>query len=456
VSHSRYSVGPSREIITHSEDGSSRVGRIHVAQEMLSWMGPFRPIVHDLLHIATAVHHIDRVAPRSRSIQRPGRNIEVRLAVVEPGQWNAVRDDLEKLLSWLTDDHWHLTFTHAETSTAQQMDWASERLDGAEEVALFSGGLDSVAGAYARLQECDRPLYLLSSLGTHVREHFLKNALEALEPSSYRWIGFRHHLTPEPGQPAPVTPNRTRGFLFLSAAAAAADALGVGTVTTYECGVGALNLPMNSAQIGAQNTRATHPHTLRQLERILQRVLQKEIRLEAPFLLRTKGELCRATGTELKRLARASNSCDETERNKTDLTEHCGVCTSCILRRVSLHAALGEADNPAHYRCHATRRNGSYQSQAFLEQARRFASMNCYGDLVSAEPSVDFAVDYLVDRTTPRLSHQEAEERILSVFKRHAIEVISFYAQHSPREFMPRPHRNAARPKNHDLFRTTG
>jgi 7-cyano-7-deazaguanine synthase in queuosine biosynthesis len=363
---------------------------------------------------------------------------------------------LEKFLHWLTDDQWGLTFTRSEIWTPRQLDWNVERLLGAEEVALFSGGLDSVAGAHTRFQERGRPLYLLSSLGTSVREHFLKSALGALkrQGSHHRWIGFRHQLRAAEGPLLLGTPNRTRGFLFLSAAAAAADALDVNSVTTYECGVGALNLPMNAAQTGAQNTHATHPHTLMQLEGILKIVLEKPLRLEAPFLLSTKGELCRRVGADLEHLARLSNSCDETERNKGNLNDHCGVCTSCLLRRASLHSVLGPAD-PTPYRRRDTRRSGQYQIAAFEAQARRFARMTRYEDLVGYARTVDHAVEYLL-RTPPQLSHQEAENQVLSLFHRHAAEVLSFYEEQETRSLPKRPRQHRPKQASHDLLRATG
>ncbi|WP_083682538.1 7-cyano-7-deazaguanine synthase [Archangium sp. Cb G35] len=458
----RYTVGSFGEVLMHPSEGKPRrLGRIRLEHEPLTWLGQLRPIARDLLHVATAVHHVDRIAPRSvdgdQASQHHGRprRIELEVGVAEPGHLNGVRPALEKFLHWLTDDQWTLTLTRSQICAPQQLDWSIERLDGAEEVALFSGGLDSVAGAYTRLQERGRPLYLLSSLGTSVREHFLKETLSVLKLRNlqHRWIGFRHQLRTGQGPLKLETPNRTRGFLFLSAAAVAADALGINTVATYECGVGALNLPMNAAQTGAQNTHAMHPYTLIQLESILESLLEKHLRLEAPFLLSTKGALCRRVGADLTRLARISNSCDETERNKRDLNEHCGVCTSCLLRRASLYSVLGQSD-PTYYRCRSTRRSGQYQVSAFEAQARRFAKMTRYEDLVGNARTVDHAVEYL-RRETPQLSREEAQEQVLSLFQRHAAEVLSFYEQQRPRSLPRRPRQHITKQANHDLFRAT-
>jgi hypothetical protein len=96
----------------------------------------------------------------------------------------------------------------------------------------------------------------------------------------------------------------------------------------------------------------------------------------------TKGELCREVEEDLDMLARCSMSCDETERGKSDLT-HCGICTSCLLRRVSLHRSLG--------------RSG-----------------------------------------TLRLSRQEAQDQIFALVQRHAAEALSFYEHERPQSLPKR------------------
>lgn len=445
MSPPRYRVDSFGHISSHSSKGEATwLGQIHIHHEHMTWLGSFSPEAHDLLHVATAIHHVDRLAPRASSgrLTQPDllpRNLSLEVEVAEPDRWNAVLPDLAKLLRWLTDDHWSLAFHYAQRQRTEQRDCHFDRMAEADEVGLFSGGLDSLAGARARLKKKDRSIYLFSSLGTSVREEFLKNTLLPLKDvrTRYRWIGFRHQL--RNGSALVEAPHRTRGFLFLASAAAVAYTLGVSSVATYECGVGALNQPMNDAQTGAQNTRAMHPRTLSSIEQLLQTLLDRRIRMEAPFFLMTKGELCQEVREELKELASHSLSCDETERSKPDLN-HCGLCTSCLLRRVSLASVLGAGD-PTRYRSHETVRSGEYQIAAFEQQSRTFSAFSSYRELSSHAPTVDDAVDFLLKRTLAPCTRSEIQAQLLSLFQRHAAEVLSFYERERPRS-LPRPPRH--------------
>jgi hypothetical protein len=346
-------------ISSHSSKGEATwLGQIHIHHEHMTWLGSFSPEAHDLLHVATAIHHVDRLAPRASSgrLTQPDllpRNLSLEVEVAEPDRWNAVLPDLAKLLRWLTDDHWSLAFHYAQRQRTDQSDYHFDRMAEADEVGLFSGGLDSHAGARARLKKKDRSIYLFSSLGTSVREEFLKNTLLPLKDirTRYRWIGFRHQL---------------------------------------------------------RNGSA----------------LVEEVR------------------EELKELASHSMSCDETERSKPDLN-HCGLCTSCLLRRVSLASVLGAGD-PTRYRSHETVRSGEYQIAAFEQQSGTFSAFSSYRELSSHAPTVDDAVDFLLKRTLAPCTRSEIQAQLLSLFQRHAAEVLSFYERERPRSLPRQPRRTGA------------
>jgi hypothetical protein len=104
----------------------------------MTWLGAFTPEAYDLLHVATAIHHVDRLAPRASS----GR-------LTQP-------DLLPRNLSY------------ARPQRTEQRDCHFDRMADTDEVGLFSGGLDSLAGTRARLKKKDRSIYLWSSLGTSV------------------------------------------------------------------------------------------------------------------------------------------------------------------------------------------------------------------------------------------------------------------------------------------------
>jgi hypothetical protein len=132
---------------------------------------------------------------------------------------------------------------------------------------------------------------------------------------------------------------RGRGFLFCLLGAAASLMANADELLIYENGIGAINLPLSEAQLGAQSSRATNPVALWKIERFLRSALELNFRLRLPFLFSTKGQICaqiRSTGYD--DIALRSISCDGFPIRSLG-PEQCGTCTSCLLRREALLAA---------------------------------------------------------------------------------------------------------------------
>src|SRR5260370_5926154 len=150
------------------------IGRIRYEHRRLSGFERFRESAADLIQVASAVYHADRRARRSEGRRSKAglswlRNIRIEVAVREPARWALIGEQLERLLWELTCDRWEFRFTRSEVSVPLQGDLFTERLSGAEEIALFSGGLDSAAGPLVYSRQCERPLYAFHSDGVPVR-----------------------------------------------------------------------------------------------------------------------------------------------------------------------------------------------------------------------------------------------------------------------------------------------
>lgn len=425
-----------------ARDGTHLVAPKLVADTVeRSWLAPFARPERDLIRVAAAIHSVDRLARRipqgSAGIERElhwQRVLAVEIAVEDPERWDAASERLTRLLAFMTDDEWVITFKRCSDRPRAQPLFSEDCSEA--EVALFSGGLDSIVGTYLRSLVAKK-LVVVSVHGIQVRASAQQRAIQMLQRASFfrvplHWVGFDHRLRhahpPEKSQ-------RCRGFLFLSIGAAVARTVGANALHTYENGIGALNPPMTLAQVGAQNTRAMHPATLAALEEVLEVVQDEPVRLEAPFLFTTKGEMCRAAETVLIPLAQASNSCDEGERGKPDPAEHCGLCTSCLLRRSALFAALGLRD-PTPYR-DRTSLHDEYDVWAFGQQAHRFGSGD-WTALIGADPNISLVTAYGRRR---RLNSAVERERVCDLFARHRTEVDHFYAARRPRPKDSEEHR---------------
>lgn len=195
-------------------------------------------------------------------------------------------------------------------------------------------------------------------------------------------------------------------------------------VFTYETGVGCINLPLTEAQVGAQATRSLHPRTLIEFEALLGHVLGKQMSIQVPFMLHTKAELCRRAGARLKDLAGVAMSCDEGEGHKNAPMVHCGLCSSCIFRRIALHAALG-AEDPTKYRDTRTRDATGYEFEAMELQALRLlsASRN-FVDLLALDPNLRSAIPFLARWG---MTEEVARAQLCDLYRRYSTEALEFF-----------------------------
>ena len=319
----------------------------------------------DLLDIAAGVMWADRNFKRPKMQARRGtfrqnrgwvRHIRLPLGVRNPDIWNSasVKATLEHLLAWLTEDRWELSFEQQKflkrESDIKPGLFESPVSDAL--VILYSGGLDSLAGAVRLLQAYPSQSVVLVSATSPRLQHIVSIHAAKLQ-DEFGTDRVKHapvpfHLLWEKSKYGEKT-QRTRGFLFLTFGVAEAIACNAPRVFACENGVGMLNLPLNRAQLGAQHTRSMHPQTLVEMNHLLS-LLGFNVRCEAPHLFRTKGELCadlRDAG--LGRLCAFTISCDSFplhRSRKSPSTEiHCGKCTSCLLRRQAIFASRLQQDD---------------------------------------------------------------------------------------------------------------
>jgi hypothetical protein len=300
------------------------------------------PVVGDLVTVALSCYAADRLTRRP---PRWSRHLELRIALHDPTPWISACSALSAYLETLTDDEWIFEFVGGRRGrlSEQQATLFPVDLGGSGSVGLFSGGLDSLAGAAAWLDSSGGRLVLLGArssrvigrdqhmAATRLRDVFGHRVVEVGVP-----LNLRRALAKESTQ-------RTRGFLFLCLATAAALTSQASEVLVFENGYGAHNPRLAESQYGSQATLGTHPFLLRLFEDLMTR-LGLPIAVRLPHRWRTKAELLRSLRADLVPLIALSSSCDGYPRRAVGGT-HCGCCGSCVLRQQSLTAAgLGHAD----------------------------------------------------------------------------------------------------------------
>jgi 7-cyano-7-deazaguanine synthase in queuosine biosynthesis len=206
-------------------------------------------------------------------------------------------------------------------------------------VVLFSGGLDSLAGAIDRLAAGDR-LLLVS--------HHDYGQLAAVQQSLATALITRygpeqaHHLNLRVQFPeAPELTLRSRSLLYLALGLSAAASFGPDTpLLIPENGWVSLNPPLTPNRLGTYTTRTTHPYFLEQIIR-LWRDAGIDNPLINPYQHLTKGELLKSCRHPelLWQLAGHSSSCARpvASRWRGRGGGECGYCYPCLLRRAALH-----------------------------------------------------------------------------------------------------------------------
>lgn len=325
-----------------------------VADHRLSYVG-FRELpshVADLVDLAVSIYVADWLTTRraDEAVQ-----IEIVLPVRNPQTLGNARvtDHLRSLLRWYTGDRWSFAFTRRQqrgrlSETQRALPLANQpTATSVHEVALWSGGLDSLAGLHNRLLEgpAGRAFGLLGAGANPVVLNKQRQLIQALRrrcPSRrIVLIQVPIRLRGTGGWPQNRY-FRARGLVFKLLGAITTHLAGLHRLQVYENGIGAINLPYSQTEVGLDHTRAVHPISPRMFADFASLALGSTLRVHNPFLYWTKAEMCQAFIEEgTTDLVCASESCDSPHRRPG--YRQCGYCSSCLLRRQAL-AAAGIAD----------------------------------------------------------------------------------------------------------------
>ncbi len=305
------------------------------------------PRIADLLDIAIAAHIGDRLALRTVQFAGNGsRRFEANICLRNPEFWSntPLKQRLENLLAFLTEDSWSLTFVPRKDSRRRseiQTHLGLSKVDGDVEVSLFSGGLDSFAGNAGQASECEKHFIFVSASPNTPQRFRQQQQVKLLRQELRRQIS--HVCVPygihRGDEYAQEFSRRTRGFLFLILGGATALSAGTSTLILYENGLGAINLPYDESQIGTDNARAVHPRTLREAGELLGLVGSKPFSILNRSIYETKAQmLLHPTIRKVSNGIPLTFSCDAFPVRAKGYTQ-CGFCTSCLLRRYSLETA---------------------------------------------------------------------------------------------------------------------
>ena len=393
----------------------------------------------DLLEIASYVYNADRMtrrAPRDAvEYHSWSRKLEFVIRVRDEDFWNKpeVKQALSAALEFVTGDReYRFDFQPGHSTVPTDLfDREEFSVAGEKDVSiiLFSGGLDSLAGALERLVNTDDRVCLVSHQSfqpsiIRTQERLVK-ALRPLFPDRIYHYRFKCSLR---NIRAPDETQRSRSFLYTTIAFALAYAYKQSRFYVYENGVTSINFARREDLANARASRTTHPQTIGLLQKFFSLFVDEPIRLETPFLWKTKTEVFESINASgHPDLISSAVSCNKTFQNMEQAT-HCGQCFQCVDRRIAAYASRSEGfDESGIYATNfisETITCGETKTTVvdYLRQARNFANWNVdyfYEKMMDGLLElVDWIPDYNDDT--------QITEKIQSLCKTHGMQV--FYA----------------------------
>jgi hypothetical protein len=425
--------GGAVRLIDHSRNRESNV-KVAVDDSAFSYrvQKEFPSIIADLIDLAIAIHAADRLT--FQSLRQHQTRIHVVLPARHPEILNQtpLQDKLFNLLEWATGSRWVFEFVKRVDSgrVVEQQPLLSSADPYVDEVALWSGGLDALAGLYTRLKENHVTSFMLFGTGSNDNAYARQEQVfQALQPS----FPNRLNLCRAPirfSESNLHTKNkisRARGIVFTLLGSACAYLMGQRVLHLYENGIGAINLPYRKSAVGLDHSRSVHPLTLLGVSNLISDLIGEEFKVRNPFLFWTKAEMCQQLAEDVEcELPSLTISCDSPHRKQPI---QCGYCSSCILRKQAL--AASQVKDKTHYIVpHGTRPVGDTRLylQHMLAQVSTLKELLNYSENTTTQwksltkrfPELDD----IVDRTheVEGLTSLEMRKRLIQLYQTYVSE----------------------------------
>lgn len=385
----------------------------------------------DLLEVAAYVYCADqRLGRGSAQLTNFGENwrrslrFSIPVRQLEIWQTPDIQELLADTLGFLSDDSYEFDFRKAEAPILPREMYFPELIDASaehDEVALFSGGVDSFAGAVHDIVTLGKSVTLVGHYSSTKVRAVQESLIQGLRQQGFdRRVSYIPIWVSNQNERAREFTQRTRSFLFACLGLVVARMSSKDRFSFYENGVVSINPPLAGDVVGGRATRTTHPKVLRGLESLFSLLLDRQIEIQTPLQWLTKKEVTqKIQKAGLADMLAKTVSCTR-PRKWTEKQKHCGVCSQCIDRRFGVLAAgMGDHEPPGNYM-----RDLLLADRSADDDLRMALSYVTLFQRVSVTSKERFLVDFpevisALDRF-PGLSTTDAGDRVYDLFQRHA------------------------------------
>lgn len=391
-------------------------------------------LLTDLIEIATYVFAADcavrRGGPYFKNFaERWRRSFHLVIAVRGMEAWSepTLLAALKGALAFLSEDDWHFEFVQLIDRPSLKGYLPGLRRvylgdTGETSVIMFSGGLDSFAGAVHELNTTNADVLLISRrLGgmTDAHQTELAQELRQRYPNRVSHAPVYAGLTKE--TEAVEHSQRTRSFLLMAIGLVAAAIEESNRLRFYENGIMSVNLPISPQVVGARASRSTHPRSLSLLQHLATLVSERPVQIDNPFASMTKVEVVHTLdGRSERPLIGRTLSCSGTRR-LTTMRPHCGKCIQCLQRRIAtLGAGADDVDFGVDYETDFlldARQDGddSVMAVDVVKSAFEHRRLNDEGFAIRYAGELASVADGTADA-----KRREIMLRIVNMYRRHA------------------------------------
>lgn len=420
-----------RHVVELSALGRDRNVNIQMEDVAKVFQQHLSPRLKDLLEIAAYVYTADCATKRNgrwedEDATEPWpRDWHFVIPVRDLGFWQQeeISSILQKVLRFVSNDDARFDFCEKAAKETEQSYLQFAKDDewpfyGVDRVTMFSGGLDSLAGAVVRASQ-GKKLVLVSHRPVSVQSRRQKQLFASLKRAySVPMIHVPAWLNKD-GSKGKEHTQRTRSFLYVSLGAVVAHSVQAKGVSFYENGVVSLNFPVADEVLRARASRTTHPLVLDYYTEFLSLVIGKPFVVDNPFIFKTKAEvvqlIAKGGGSHL-----IGQTCSCSHQGiftaKTQL--HCGTCSQCIDRRIAIIAAgLADHDPDRDYRTDVFTgaRTDRYSRNMAINYARHGTELcRCTDE----ELAVRFSRD-LSRAIRPFSNQRDAAQKFVKMHQRH-------------------------------------